>query len=30
MQWEQWPDWVWHVMSWLEDLVPLIEFGIDG
>lgn len=28
--WDQYPDWVWHAMSWLESLVPFICFGIEG
>ncbi len=30
MQWEPWPDWVWHFVGWLESWVPLICFGIEG
>ncbi len=30
MLWENMPDWVYAAMSWLESLVPMFCFGMDG
>jgi len=27
---ENWPEWVWNAYCWLESLIPLICYGIEG